>query len=232
MSSQAPQLQPLNVLNLRQHINQRIRDAILDGTYKPGQRLVETFIAEQLDVSRAPVREALSALEQEGVVIHVPRRGYLVVDFTDKDIEEVYSLRLLLEVGALERVVKCATEQDLAEMQCLVDDLGEAAMQKQDANSIVTLDMAFHEFICRVADHSRLYSAWDSLRLQTRLLLGVTSKTHYDHPEQPKKWHQDILDAICDKDAKRAGAILTEHILDAQYRATEALGKLHSSNLE
>ena len=110
MSSQAPQLQPLNVLNLRQHINQRIRDAILDGTYKPGQRLVETFIAEQLDVSRAPVREALSALEQEGVVIHVPRRGYLVVDFTDKDIEEVYSLRLLLEVGALERVVKCATE--------------------------------------------------------------------------------------------------------------------------
>jgi DNA-binding GntR family transcriptional regulator len=112
MTSQPPPLQPLNVLNLRSHIEQQVRKAILNGTFKPGERLVETAIAEQLGVSRAPVREALSALEREGIVVNVPRRGYSVIDFTDKDIDEVYSLRLLLEIGALRRAVYRFTEKE------------------------------------------------------------------------------------------------------------------------
>lgn len=232
MSSEEPRLQPLQVLNLREHITQRISRAILDGTYAFGARLAESVIAEQLGVSRAPVREALSALEQDGIVTQVPRRGYFVVDFTNKDIEEVYSLRLLLEIAALHRVVPHISEQDVVEMQHIVDALGEAALAQEDPDAIVALDLSFHEEICRMADHSRLFSAWNSLRLQTQLLLGVTSKTHYEYPDQPRQLHQHILDAIRERDAKRAEAALTDHVVDAQRRAVEALKILNSSHTE
>jgi DNA-binding GntR family transcriptional regulator len=231
MSSEIPHLQPLNVLNLRDHITQRIRDAILDGTYKPGERLVETAIASQLGVSRAPVREALSALEREGMVVNVPRRGYSVIEFTDKDIDEIYSLRLLLEVGGLRRAMSRFTEEDIAEMQSVIDRLGEAAQQKSDPGTIVSLDLSFHEFMCRVADHSRLYSVWNGIRLQTQILIGVTSRTHYKYPDQPKKLHQTILDAIRDRDLQRAESSITDHILDAQQRAYTALRTLRSDEI-
>lgn len=232
MISQPPQLQPLNVLNLRNHIEQQICKALLDGTFKPGERLIEIAIADQLGVSRAPVREALSALEREGIVVNVPRRGYSVIDFTDKDVDEVYSLRLLLEIGALRRAVSRLTEKDLAEMQCVWDELDEAAHQKTDPEKIVALDLAFHELICRAADHSRLYSAWNSMRLQTQLLIGLTSRTHYDHPDEPGELHQRILDAIRDEDLKRAEATLTNHLLNAQQRALMALRALRLDEQE
>ena len=86
MNSESREMQPLDILSLRDHIEQRITAAILDGTYRPGERLIESAIAEKLGVSRAPVREALTALEGEGIVVQQPRRGYYVVDFTRQDI--------------------------------------------------------------------------------------------------------------------------------------------------
>src|SRR3954453_9479146 len=103
MRTVQPQLETLNVVNLRDHIKRQVCDAILNGLFQPGARLVEANIAEQLGVSRAPVREALVSLEREGIVASLPRRGYFVIDFTEKDIEELYSLRRLLEVEALRR---------------------------------------------------------------------------------------------------------------------------------
>jgi DNA-binding GntR family transcriptional regulator len=228
MSSEMPQLEPLSVLNLQSQVRDRIRDAILEGTYKPGGRLIEMEIAGQLGVSRAPVREALAALEREGIIINAPRRGYMVIDFTDSDIDEIYSLRLLLEIGALRRAMSRFTDEDIFKMQSVINRLDEAAHHTNDPGPIVALDLSFHEHICRRADHGRLLSAWDSMRLQTKMLIGVTSRTHYQHPEGPKELHQSILDAICGKDLENAESILTDHILDAQKRAVTALRALHS----
>lgn len=232
MSQELSQLQPLDVPNLREHAARQLRNAVLSGSFAPGQSLVETAIADHLGISRAPVREALAELEQEGIVNHIPRRGYFVVDFTDKDIEEIYSLRLLLEIAALLRAVERLTEQDVEELQRIVDNLGEAVRQGVSPKRIVALDLSFHESILHVADHSRLYTAWYSMRMQTQLLIGLTSRTHYNHPEQPKELHQRIVDAIRGKDAKQAEAILTEHILDGQERAHAALQALRLSKLE
>jgi DNA-binding GntR family transcriptional regulator len=195
----------------------------LSGSLRPGEHLVETNIAEQLGVSRAPVREALSALEREGIIFYLPRRGYFVIEFTPKDIEEIYSLRLMLEIGALRRAIQLLSQAEIDEMQSVVDALGEAVRHGRDQNEVTTLDLSFHDLIVRKADHGRLYSAWNSMRLQTWLLIGLTSKTEYDYPEQPKEFHQTILDAILAKDLERAETVLREHILDAQTRAQYAL---------
>ncbi|MGC8839343.1 MAG: GntR family transcriptional regulator [Anaerolineae bacterium] len=221
--------EPLAVLNLRDHIEEKLRAAILRGTFKPGDHLVETTIAEQLGVSRAPVREALSALERAGLVVCVPRKGYFVIDFTEKDIEEIYSLRLLLELGALRRALPRITEADLEELQALVRRLDESARRMEAPEETVALDLSFHGYICRLADHERLLSCWDNLRAQAQLLVGVTTKTHYDHPEEPGKLHQAILNAIQERDLARAEQVLAAHMEDAQRRAMDALRRLHIS---
>jgi DNA-binding GntR family transcriptional regulator len=229
MRSDVAHLQTLVVVNLRDHIKRQVCDAILNGMFRPGERLVEAAIADQLGVSRAPVREALVGLEREGIVTSQPRRGYFVVDFTDKDIEEIYSLRRLLEGAAVGRAIDRMSPDDLDEVQRIVDNLGEAVQEGRDWSIIVSSDLGFHEALCRAADHSRLYTAWDSMRLQSWLLIGLTSRTHYDRPDEPKAWHQRILDAILDKDHARATAIMHDHLLDAEQRARRAWRALHAS---
>ena len=219
MTSEISQLQPLVVLNLRDHVERLVRNAILDGSFTAGERLVESAIAEQLNVSRAPVREALASLERDGVVVHVPRRGYSVIEFTDKDVAEIYSLRLLLETEALRRAMGRATDQDLAEMQQIVDELGQAALEQREPERIVALDLSFHESLCRMADHTRLYATWRSTSTQAQVLIGLTSRTHYHRPEHPKELHQRILEAIRAEDLEGGVALLSDHILDAQRRA-------------
>jgi len=178
------------------------------------------------------VREALAALDREGIVVHVPRKGFFVIDFTDKDLEEIYSLRLLLECEALRRAMDRVTEDDIRQMQSIVDELGRATVEKQEPERIVDLDLSFHDCICRMADHSRLYAAWRSTSTQARVLVGLTSKTHYNHPEEPKQLHQVILEAIRTHNQPLADEYLTNHILDAQQRAVMALALLRQENAE
>lgn len=224
MESDVSQLRQVQALNLRTQIEQEVRDAILRGVFKPGERLPESVIASQLGVSRAPVREVLSALERDGLVVNIPRRGNFVIDFSEKDIDEIYSLRLLLEVGALHRAFDHFTEKDFEEMQTLVNRLGEADQQNMDPLDVMHIDLSFHETIFRVADHSRISDIWNRLRMQTQLLIGWTTSTHYS--DQPMQLHQQILDAIRARDLLAAEAVLRDHILDGRDRALQQLSKI------
>lgn len=230
MPSSVTKLRPLDLddVSLRGRVEDNLRSAILGGAFGLGERLVESAIAAQFGVSRAPVREALSALEREGLVTKVPNRGHFVLDLAEKDVEEIYSLRLLLEAEALRRAMRRFTDAGLATMQQIVDELGEAVLVQRDSDVAETLDFSFHDLICSVADHKRLYSAWNSMRLQTRLLIRLSSRTSFDYPDQPKEFHQSVLDAISAGDEVRAEERLRRHILDAERRARTALGWIRS----
>lgn len=229
MNSKQPQLETLNVVNLREHIKRQVCDAILNGLFKPGARLIEATIADQLGVSRAPVREALVSLEREGIVASYPRRGYFVINFTDKDIEEIYSLRSLLEVEALRRAIPNVTADDTDEMQAIVDELGLEARSGGNQSRIIQLDLAFHKKIVSAADHKRLFSTWESMQLQTWLLIGLTSRTHASNPDDQKDRHQRILNAIIAKDYALAENNLYQHLQDAETRARTAWRELQAS---
>ena len=222
---------PLEKNSLKTLVEQQIREAIMSGAYQPGERLVESAIATQLGVSRAPIREVLSALEKDGLVVSIQRRGSYVTKFSATDIDEIYSLRLLLEAGAIHRAIERITDPEIARMQEIVDALGSLAQEQPTSSRIVEQDLLFHEAICQVADHSRLYQVWNSMRWQTQLLIALTAKTHYEHPDEPKLYHQAILHAIRTRDATEAEKLLTEHIRDAQRRALQALS-LQSQNLQ
>lgn len=229
MAITSENFQPLGNSSLREQIEQRVREAILDGDLGIGEHIVESTLAEQLGVSRAPVREALSALERDGLITLIPRRGYFVAEFSPSDIEEVYDLRTILELGALPFVIEQLTSEDIADFQALIDVFDQAVKTGQMRSEIVNIDLSFHGLICRKANNSRLFSAWRSMRLQTGMLIGLTSQTKYDYPEQPVEFHQRILDAIIDKDLDLATSLLREHISDAKLRALASLNIVDSA---
>ncbi|MBI9044156.1 MAG: GntR family transcriptional regulator [Anaerolineaceae bacterium] len=216
LSSLAPQ-------NLRDLIEEKLRTAIFRGVFKPGEHLVESAIASQLGVSRAPVREVLSALQREGLVVNIPRRGNFVIDFTRRDIEEIYDLRSLLECSALKLLIQNDNPDDIKNLQRLVDML-KNIQNPEDTDEV---DMQFHDYICRESKQSRLYQSWKNLKAQTNLLISITSKTH-DNAHPPSKEHEMILDAIIAKDDQLAVQKLKEHLEDAFQRADAEFRELHS----
>jgi DNA-binding GntR family transcriptional regulator len=223
MSESTGRLLPLEVPNLRGHIEQHIRNAIITGVFKPNEHLIEATIAEQLGVSRSPVREALSALEREGLIVNLPRKGYHVIQFSEKDIAEIYSLRLLLEREALRRAIERLTPSQAAYLQEIVDQIGLAAHSPEDRSKLVALDLSFHDRICQIADHSRLYTNWNSMRMQTAMLISLTSLTHSNYPDQHQEIHQLILNAMQARDFAHADELLVGHITEAEERANRSL---------
>jgi DNA-binding GntR family transcriptional regulator len=218
-------LKKLNALNLRDRVERELRTAILSGVFQPGQKLVEYDIAEQLEVSRAPVREALTALQKDGLVVDIFRRGYFVPVFNETDIHEIYEVRTLLEVGGLRMAYPKLTEVEFDHLQAIIDTLGDYLTNSEKKNAVPDVDIEFHEYLMSLANNKRLYSAWKSIKIQSQLLIGITSRTDYEYLEEPKTIHQNLLNAIRYKDLAEAEKALEHHLLDAKERAIKNLQK-------
>ncbi len=220
-------LQKIDIMNLRDRIEEELREAIISGIFQPGQKIVEYDIAKQFEVSRVPVREALSALQKDGLVVNSFHKGYSVPVLTAKDIEELYDIRLILELGGLRLSIKNLNDENFDELQNYVFQIGEKLSNRNnDASShqIVTrLDINFHEYLIKCANNDRLHKMWKSIRSQCQLLIGVTSMTTYDYVEQPKEMHQQLLDAIRSKNFNKAEKELVIHLEDAKNRALRTL---------
>jgi DNA-binding GntR family transcriptional regulator len=208
---------------LRQEIEKEMRAIFLQGVFVPGERIIESRISEQLQVSRSPIREVLSALEQEGLVISQPRRGYFMVDFTEKDIQEIYSFRMLLEKFAFNRSISLIDDNCILQLQKLVENMKDAQHSPSGLASMAEADMAFHDTFFNLANHKRLQAAWQSIRSQTMMLMSITSKTHLQQTRQPYQNHQELLEHIKNKNLEDIKAALVDHIDDAMQRALTAV---------
>jgi DNA-binding GntR family transcriptional regulator len=190
-----------------------LREAIINGKLELGAHLAESELAEQMSVSRIPVREALLELEQEGLIIRQPNRGCFVIDFTDHDVIEVFTLRSMLESMAFEWAVPNLTETDFVELEKLIYAQDEA-IRNNNYDELARLDMRFHEFICIKANHSRLLKAWYEQHAQCRVLLNLRFRTMATYaPETATRDHRELLAALINKDAQSAIS-LTNNISD------------------
>src|SRR5947209_3109497 len=155
---------PVNVLvppsrrSLAENVADRIREAIYNGQLAPNERLREETLADFLRVSRGPIREALSQLEREGLVIKEPNRGATVARLSREDLREVYSLRLALEQLALQEAIQHAETRHLDEMQQVIDETHAAMVNGTSVQEAARLDVAFHEIIYRASGHKRLHN--------------------------------------------------------------------------
>jgi DNA-binding GntR family transcriptional regulator len=145
--------EPLPDHNLADAVADRLRADIRSGVYAPGDRLVERRLAHRFGVSHIPLREALARLGEEGLVVRPPRRGARVASLSPRMLEEVSSLRVVLEQFATRRVQGRFTPVARAELQAIVDKMIRASEQ-QDLAQMHELDQAFHEYLWRLTDHA------------------------------------------------------------------------------
>ena len=203
-------------LPLREVVFQTLRQAILKGELKPGERLMEVALAERLGVSRTPIREAMRKLELEGLVVMVPRKGAQVASITEKDLTDVLEVRITLENFAIEKACSRMTEEEMDRLW-LASKQFEKAIQEGDLVRIAEADQSFHEIIYQASDNARLIQVLNNMREQIYRYRLEYLKDEMSR-EKLLNEHRSLTNAIRSRDAEAAQKVSFQH-LENQRRA-------------
>lgn len=213
-------------MTVSEQATDQLRAAIRDGRYQPGDRLVERKLAAELGVSHIPVREALSRLTDEGLVERLPRRGARVAGLSLVELEEIASLRKVLEEFVAQRVQEGLTPTREAELRRIVERM-QAAAERREVNRVFELDREFHARLWEFADNAILVAMVEQLRgrLDALLRAATIDRSPEEMPEHAAA-HRDLLEAIASGDPKRAKRTMAAHVEDATQRlsAQQAAG--------
>lgn len=210
--------------SLAEDAAERIRERILAGGYRQGEHLVESKIAQQLKISRGPVREAFKLLRAEGLVEEEPRRGTFVVRLESSDVLEVYQLRAAIEGRAARLLAASRDPEALAELRALVDRI-DAAVRAGDTAEVSRADLDFHESLCRLSGNSRLLEVFTRYIAVLRALLRLDERV-YSSADEIALQHRPLLRVIESGDADRAAAELEEHCIQAGDLIAAYIGSL------
>ena len=174
-----------------------LREAITNGSLTPGTHLKENELAEQMSVSRSPVREALRQLEQEGLILSIPNQGCFVKTYNETEIEEIFALRGAMENLACELLINddVLGDVDWAELDVLIHKQRQAA-DTLAYDQLIKLDMDFHEYICRMTGYHRLLQMWQSLRSQIQVLFYQRILAYEWVPDTVDRDHSAIVKAL------------------------------------
>ena len=205
-------LSPPTRRSLSDEVLESLREAILGGRLAPGEQLRENLLAELIGVSRGPVRDALRQLEREGLVIMRRNRTAFVARLSRQDVDEVYSLRNALECLAVQYACRNATDADWNEMQAVIDAMGAYTDHGMTEQEAAELDLRFHDVLYQAGKHQRLVGCWSDLRPQIHVFLLTRNVANADFRDVAVRGHQEILDALKDRDENRAVSIIEKHL--------------------
>ena len=204
------ELQMDSYLPLRDVVFQTLRQAILSGKLQPGERLMEIHLANQLGVSRTPVREAIRKLELEGLVMTIPRRGAVVADITKSDLEDVLEVRSALEELAVTKACLTITAEQLEQLREAAE-LFVTCTRKNDLIASAQADAAFHEIISKATGNRRLIQILNNLREQIYRYRLENLKDKSSYPDLIRQ-HQMICDALEERSVEKACTAVRLHI--------------------
>lgn len=190
-----------------------IRDGILDGRYQTGDSLVETKLAEELGVSRTPIREALKQLELEDLTESIPNRGVIVKGISNEDIDDIFTIRYLLEGLAAFWSAQRIKAPQLDKLSELIE-LMELYTRRSDSANLTRLDSEFHDIIYSASDSRTLKHILTSLH-QNASHARQSSLTAPKRPLQSLQEHKEIYAALNDHDAERAKSCMERHVQTA-----------------
>jgi DNA-binding GntR family transcriptional regulator len=213
---------------LRELVFDALRNAILDGVIKPGERLLENQLAEELGVSRTPVREAIRKLELEGFAVILPRKGAYVSEISFKDVREVYEIRAALEALASGLAAERVMDNEVEEMERRL--IAESANLENEDNSLtVEADVDLHELIYKATRNEKLISLISNLKEQVYRLRS-TSITLPGRKKRSLDEHKRIVEAIAEHNIKLAQRLAHEHIEHAEQAMLKVMGNNADNN--
>lgn len=202
----------------RNEIYQYMKNAILNGELKPGERIVETRWAKRLGVSQSPVREAIMELEMVGLVENKPFSGTFVKEITLKEVMDAYRVRASLEVLGVTEAIAQITDEELEDIYLTMMEMQKAA-EERDNSSFIEKDALFHQKIMEASDNSMLLKLWKQCK--------IIESTHFSATMSSKNLsclalrHGDIYDALKSRDKERAVEVISAHIEELREEVKE-----------
>lgn len=202
------------IMPLREEVFYTIREAILKGDLKPGTRLKEIALANEMGVSRTPVRDAIRKLELEGLVVIEPNRGACVSEIARQELHDVLELRRGLEELAIRKACERITPEELENLEVAAEEF-RSLVSERDLKELAEADVHFHDVIYRASHNRRLVQILNNLREQM-----YRFRMEYLKDEAARKSldeeHHRILEAVRSGDIERAHNFICQHI-DNQY---------------
>lgn len=199
-----------------------LRQDILACRLAPGEELREAELAERFEVSKSPVRDALSRLVHEGLVVVMPRQGYRVASISVKDVRDMLEYRAVLE-GACARVVAESASDD--ELRSL--DRFRKFDRAKYKDGFITYNREFHRAVIALCGNARLARAAEAQidQMDRVVTMSVDAMRNHD-PARVIAQHVEIIEALQRRDARRASALMSRHVLEARKRVCNALSRL------
>lgn len=204
----SPDLEPIEQTPLRVQIADRLRRAIVTAKLRPGTVLVETALAEQMNVSRAPIREAIAILENDGLVETVAYKGKRVKPLTVREVEETWSLRQTFEVMAVRRILDREADVSLLWEPCRGM---QAAAEAGDREALIAADEAFHRTLIELSDHHLLLQSWNALYLRIHQIMALRNRRDSDDLAEIAGNHPPIVRALEERDTRTAVRLISDH---------------------
>ncbi|MDF3888433.1 GntR family transcriptional regulator [Cupriavidus basilensis] len=203
----------IEVSDLVAAVEAQLTQAIVEGRLPPGSRIVEADIARRMNVSRAPVREAARRLERQGVLISRPRHGFAVRTVTVREIDDLFQVRLNLELMAASLACKQAPEAGLKQLLAMVERM---VLEADSLPQIerVARDLAFHTAICELSGNAYLHRMFSQMQTEIRMIVALIDSVYHD-PKAVAETHRPIAEAISRRDEAAAQAAVRFHIEDA-----------------
>jgi len=197
--------------NFGDQVFEQLKKMILDGVFRPGNRIIESEVAESIGISRTPVREALHKLEAERLIVRLPKGGYVVKGMSMGEIEEIFDIRVILESFAGYLAAERWNDNEIAPLEDKLEEF-EKYLMINDLKELTRLNTEFHELLYALSKSPKLIEMINNLRDEIFLLreillesMKMGTLSHNDHKE--------IIKAIKNREAKTVERLLKEHIL-------------------
>ncbi|MEW6660944.1 MAG: GntR family transcriptional regulator [Bacillota bacterium] len=188
-----------------------LRNAILNGEIRPGERLLQDDLAKRFGISRMPIRDALRLLEADKLVVSVPNKGFMVSDFGEEELNDTFFVRSILEREAVLLAVPNITEEAVKALECLVQEMDQC-LEERDLGKLTRLNKEFHSVIYRGVPSQCLLgiirNLWDNFPRYAML-------STLELAEKSQEAHRAILEAIKKGDSVKASRVMENHILAA-----------------
>lgn len=202
-------MERLKVQTLTSQAYDLLKSKIFSGEIKPGSRLIDSQLAEEFGISRTPFRDALRQLCEEGFVVSEQgRKGYFVYQPSRKDIDEIFELRLILDLAAADKLVSKVLPGNEAALNLLKNSCN---AEMTEIDSFVKKDEDFHDMIIKLCENQKMVEMYNELRSQLR---AFRSKTSQDEKRRSKatNYHVKILEGLLELDLAKASEAIRKHV--------------------
>jgi DNA-binding GntR family transcriptional regulator len=207
---------------LREEIHEQLRADIISCRLAPGAEIREGELALRFGVSKSPVRDALMALQREGLVLALPRQGYRVAPIALDDVEDMFHLRSVLERACMERIVRHASDQQLATL-----DRFRRFVPRQWPGGFIAYNRAFHRSVAELGHNARMRDHLaDLIDQMERAVLMSVSNVRKGDPQSLVDEHCEIIDALQARQSRKAERLAQRHIAAAGKRVSTAISRM------